>query len=160
MVTTMNEARAKFVKQCDADSIKEIKKIMSAGSSPAIPTMTLVLDKICQFITKNAEASYRSEGAAIFANAEVFSSAAKRADPSFHEKQWISDVASQVNMDMEGAKGKLLNAVSDPASANFMYHIFPYFKLVFKYAQIGMTLKSMQSLSRKQEKAQKELDDV
>jgi hypothetical protein len=86
MVISMNEARAKFVKQCDADSIKEIKKIMSAGASPAIPTMTLVLDKICQFIAKSADASYKTEGAAIFANAEVFSSAAKRAEPSFHEK--------------------------------------------------------------------------
>jgi len=31
MITTMNEARAKFVKSCDADSLKEIKAIMNNG---------------------------------------------------------------------------------------------------------------------------------
>lgn len=41
-----------------------------------------------------------------------------------------------------------------------MYPIYPYFKLVFKFAQIGMTLKSKQSLQRKQERAMKEMDDI
>jgi len=31
LLTAMNEARARFVKSCDADSLKEIKKIMMDG---------------------------------------------------------------------------------------------------------------------------------
>ena len=36
MVTKMNEAIAKLVKQCDADSIKEIKTIMDENNLPNI----------------------------------------------------------------------------------------------------------------------------
>ena len=36
MITTMNEAIAKLVKQCDAESIKEIKKIMDKNMLPNI----------------------------------------------------------------------------------------------------------------------------
>ena len=34
VLTAMNEARARFVKSCDADSLKEVKKIMLDGQSP------------------------------------------------------------------------------------------------------------------------------
>ena len=36
MITTNNEAIAKLVKQCDADSIKEIKTIMDENNLPNI----------------------------------------------------------------------------------------------------------------------------
>lgn len=74
MLTTMNEARAKFVKSADADSIKEIKSIMDRGQNPSIATFRLILDKVCQFISRKESASFEVEGKEIFANAEFFSS--------------------------------------------------------------------------------------
>ena len=49
----MNEARARFVKSCDADSLKEIKKIMADGQTPGWQTAREVLDLICQFVAKD-----------------------------------------------------------------------------------------------------------
>ena len=40
LLTDMSEARAKFVKLCDKDSIKEVKKVMNARQSTAIGTAT------------------------------------------------------------------------------------------------------------------------
>jgi len=84
----------------------------------------------------------------------------KHCDPSHHEKQWIHEVAQKVNMDMEQQKGKLLRDISNPANAGTLFHFFPYFKIVFKFAQIGMTLKTKQNLERKQESLQREMDDA
>ena len=53
ILTAMNEARARFVKSCDADSLKEIKKIMMDGQSPGWATAREVLDLICQFVAKD-----------------------------------------------------------------------------------------------------------
>jgi len=53
ILTAMNEARARFVKSCDADSLKEIKKIMLDGQSPGWQTARDVLDLICQFVAKD-----------------------------------------------------------------------------------------------------------
>ena len=47
LLTDMSEARAKFVKLCDKDSIKEVKKVMNARQSSAIGTATQILDRIC-----------------------------------------------------------------------------------------------------------------
>ena len=41
-----------------------------------------------------------------------------------------------------------------------MIPFFPLFKLVFKFAQIGMTMKTKQNLERKQETTKKELKDA
>lgn len=41
-----------------------------------------------------------------------------------------------------------------------MAPFFPLFKIVFKFAQIGMTLKTKQNLTRKQETLKKEMDDA
>ena len=69
-----------------------------------------------------------------------------RCDPSTLNKQWIADVAFSVNMNLDGVKGKLLKAISENNEAATLYPIYPYFKIVFKFAEIGMTLKSKQSL--------------
>ena len=61
-------------------------------------------------------------------------------------------------MDTDGKKGAILERLTNPASAASAFHFFPYFKLLFKLAQIGMTKKTKESLERKQEAMQKEMD--
>lgn len=160
LLTQMNEAKAKFSKQADKDSIKEIKKLLALGQSSAVGVARQILDKICQFIAMDQNATFDREGAEIFATAESFASAVKKCDPSFHEKPWIRDVAQTVNMDLEGNKGSILAAVTDAGRGNDMAPFFPYFKILYKFCQIGMTLKSKQSLVRKQTAAKKEKDDL
>lgn len=63
-------------------------------------------------------------------------------------------------MNLEQQKGKLLEAVTNPATASDMAPFFVFFKLVFKMAQTGMTLKTKQNLVRKQETMKKEMDDA
>ena len=63
-------------------------------------------------------------------------------------------------MDTEQQKGKLLAAVSNPSTASDMAPFFVFFKIVFKMAQTGMTLKTKQNLVRKQETMKKEMDDA
>jgi len=113
MLTSMNEARARFVKECDAKSLTEIKKVMNGGQGTpgARATAQEILDLICKFIKKNPQSSYAVDGADVFSSAEAFNSAVKRCDPSAQEKAWISEVANKVNMDMDGKKGALLQAI-------------------------------------------------
>ena len=131
-----------------------------SAASPAAQTGKLILDKLCKFIAADTQATFDREGADIFASADSLQAALKRADPAALEKSWIRDEAEQVNMDMEGRKGKILESVTNSAIASEMFHFYNYFKLLYKFCQLGMTLKSKQSLVRKQENAQKEMDDI
>jgi len=155
----MNEARAKFAKQCDKASIEEIKKLMNPQNRPSA-TGKVILDIICKFISKDTNASFDKEGVDIFASVETLQTAIKRCDPSALEKQWIREQAESVNMSVEGVKGKLLGQVSNAGSAAEMLPFFIYFKVLYKFCQMGMALKTKQSLTRKQEAAQKEMDDI
>lgn len=160
LLTSMQEAKAKFAKLADKDSIKDIKKQMSEGRSSAVQTGRQILDKICQFIAQDVNATYDREGTDIFMTSETFNSAVKKCDPSFHEKPWIRDAAQTVNMDLEGVKGSILQAVTNAGNLQDMAPFFPYFKILYKLCQIGMTLKSKQSLVRKQQAAKKEMEDL
>lgn len=159
LLTTMNEARAKFAKQCDKASIDAIKKIMNPQARPS-DTGKVILDIICKFISADTNASFDKEGVDIFASVETLQTAIKRCDPSALEKQWIREQAESVNMSVEGVKGKLLGQISNAASTAENMPFFIYFKVLYKFCQMGMTLKTKQSLTRKQEAAKKEMDDI
>ena len=160
LLTDMSEARAKFVKLCDKDSIKEVKKVMNARQSTAIGTATQILDRICQFLDASPDATFANEGATIFDSAESFASATKSCDPAAMEKSFIQDVAESVNMTQDGVKGSLLKSVSDSTAADAMLPFFPYFKVLYKLCQMGMTLKKKQSLQRKAETSKRELEEL
>ena len=85
LLTDMKEVRAKFIKQCDADSLKQIKRIMDVKMSPVLGTAEIILNKICQFLDANEEATFEKEGQTIFDSAESFNSACKSCDPAAHE---------------------------------------------------------------------------
>jgi hypothetical protein len=59
----MKEQLAKELKNCDKDSIKLIKKVMTTGTSTACPTARQILDKICQIVFGKDNATYGVEGA-------------------------------------------------------------------------------------------------
>lgn len=152
----MNEAKAKETKNCDAKSLAAIKKIMVQGS-PARATGEQILNRITQFITQNENATFAREGEEYFNNEASFASAIKKCDPSQMERQFIQSVAQQVNQRNIAGEGKasieqgeILRAVSDANNATHMLPFFPYFKLLFKLCQLGMTLKKRQSLEMKQ----------
>ncbi len=81
LLLSMNEARAKFAKNCDKKSLETIKAAASGSR-----TGTEILDKICCFITGTADASYSVQGVDIFVTPESFTTAVKRCDPSVLEK--------------------------------------------------------------------------
>lgn len=161
LLTTMKEQKAKFAKALDKKSVSEIKRIVSQGRNPAVNEGGLqILDHLCQFLCKNTSATFNREGLDIFATHETLAKAIKVVEPSFHEKAWLRDVADSVNMDAEGNKGKLLEQVTNPERAEAMIVFFPYFKLLFKFCQLGMTLKTKESLIRKQKAATEETERV
>ena len=63
-------------------------------------------------------------------------------------------------MSIDGRKGALLAAVSDSTQADAMLPFFSYFKVLYKLAQMGMTLKKKQSLQRKAETSKRELEEL
>lgn len=77
----MNEAKAKFAKNCDKKSLESIKT--AAGTSS---TGTKILNEICVFITGSLDATYSVQGVDIFSSPESFTTAVKRCDPSALEK--------------------------------------------------------------------------
>ena len=145
----MGEAKAKFVKVVNADNIKKIKQILAANSSSVCGTARRVLDTICMMILNDTGASFAKNGEDIFASDVVYSKKIKECSPVDRDRQWLQNVAKSVNMDADGNKGDLLAAVSDPASAADMIHFFPHFKILFKFAQLGMTLTKQTSLENK-----------
>ena len=85
MLTTMNEAKAKELKNCGKDSLDKIKKIMAQGG-PSRNTGQSILDRICQFVSGNESGSFAIEGQDIFLNETAFASAIKKCDPSVMER--------------------------------------------------------------------------
>ena len=160
LLTDMKEVRAKFIKQCDADSLKQIKRIMDVKMSPVLGTAEIILNKICQFLDANEEATFEKEGQTIFDSAESFNSACKSCDPAAHEKVFIQSVAESVNMSVDGVRGSLLELVANPDTSSDMVPFFPYFKVLYKLCQMGMTMKKKQSLERKAENSKKEMEDL
>ena len=62
-------------------------------------------------------------------------------------------------MDVEGNKGKLLASVSDPSTAAAVVPFFPYFKILYKFAQLGMTITKQTSLERQVAERSKAMED-
>ncbi len=119
LLLSMNEARAKFAKNCDADSLKAMKTLLNTpNAASSVATGKQILDKICQFICADTQATYDRHGADIFANADTLTAAIKRCDPAALEKSWIRDVADSVNMTADGVKGPILAAVSNPSNTS------------------------------------------
>jgi len=81
LLLSMNEARAKFAKNCDKKSLETIKAA-AAGSKTGME----ILNKICVFITGSMDASYSVQGVDIFASPDSLTTAVKRCDPSALEK--------------------------------------------------------------------------
>ena len=133
---------------------------MDVRMSPVIDTAETILNKICQFLDANPEATFADQGLTIFDSAESFNSACKSCDPAALEKSFIQQVSESVNMSIDGNKGALLTLVPNGDTANDMLPFFPYFKVLYKLCQMGMTMKKMQSLERKAENSRKEMDDL
>lgn len=105
MLTTMNEAKSKELKNCGKASLVTVKRIMQQGS-PARETGQTILDLICKFACANEQATFEREGTDIFETEATFSSAIKKCDPSKLERAFISQVADQVIQKVVPGDGK------------------------------------------------------
>ena len=76
------------------------------------------------------------------------------------DRAWLQGVAGSVNQNSENQKGALLQQVSNPSTATDMVHFFPYFKIYFKFAQLGMTITKRESLQRQADKTKKAMEDA
>ena len=157
IITSMEEQKAKFAKSCNNDSLNEIKAALLRGSCPHGEE---ILDKITQFLTGNTKATFKNDGGLYFDNETTFQMAIKKCDSAKHEKEWIRGVADSVNLNSDGIKGKLLAGISDAAESKNLIPFFPYFKVLFKLCQVGMTLKSKQSKQRREEEASKTMSNL
>jgi len=155
ILTAQGEQKAKAAKDCDKASINEIKKTMAAGISPAIGNGRAILDRICQLATGKETASYAVEGADLFQSEMTFSSAIKKADSSLIEKDILKRMAGEINQD-----GTILSALMNPGNAAENVQFIPYFKVLFKLVQMGLTKKNKVNLERKQVTADKTLADL
>jgi len=108
----MTEAKAKFLKGCDKDSLKKIRSVLSGGQSAAVGTGREIVDGICKFVKKDTSTSYGAVGDSIFATPESFSKAIKDCMPTDMDRNWLQTIASSVNQNTEAQKGSLLYAVS------------------------------------------------
>ena len=63
-------------------------------------------------------------------------------------------------MTAEGVKGSILKEITNAAKVNEIAPFIPYFKVLFKFCQLGMTMKTKQNLLRKEEAAAKETADL
>lgn len=160
MLITMNQQLAKELRSCEKESFKLIKKVMSQGLSPACPTARHILDRICQLACSNETATYAVEGVELFADEISFVAKLKKCDPSTLEKEFIKKIADEVNQSLDGVQGVLLAAVSQPSTASEMVKFFPYFKILFKICQIGLTMKNKTHIERKLEQAVKSMKDL
>ena len=109
-------------------------------------------------ILNDTGASFAKNGEEIFASDIVYSKKIKECSPVDRDRQWLQGVAKSVNMDADGNKGDILQAVSDPSNAADMIHFFPHFKILFKFAQLGMTITKQTSLENKVVNAKKVME--
>ena len=158
LLTTMNEQKVKIAKALSKDSVASVKKAISNRQTPA--GAVDILDRLCQFMAKDTSATYDKQGRDLFENHETLAKAIKATEPSYHEKAWLRDVADSVNMNADGLRGKLLAQVMEPETAKQMVTFVPYFKLLYKFCQLGMTLKTKESLIRKHIAATEECERV
>jgi len=162
MIKGMTEAKAKFLKACNKDSLNKVKKIISAGQSRAVGTGRDILDGITKFVMKNTGATFANDGQQIFATPETFSKAIKDCMPTDMDRSWLQTLAQSVNQsgNADGlTKGPLLKAVSDDSIGADAVPFFPYFKILFKLAQLGMTITKRTSLERTVEKTTKAMEE-
>ena len=154
MLTTMNEQLAKEVKKCDKAALQAIRKNLSSPQSSAVGRQ--VLAKICQIVSKSESATYEVEGLDIFSSEAVLSSAVKKCDPSEMKKEYLSSLAAEITMDSEGQRGKVLGALM--STENVAY--FPFFKVLFKLNQIGLTKRNWNSIKKSIEGTEKTIKEA
>lgn len=128
---------------------------MGAGVSPAVPNGKAILDRICQLATGKENATYAVEGGDLFQSETTFSSTIKKADSSLIEKDTLKRMAGEINQD-----GTILSALMNPSNAAENVQFIPYFKVLFKLVQMGLTKKNKVNLERKQVTADKTLADL
>ena len=118
-----------------------------------------ILDGICKFVAKNPNASFATDGA-FFGTPENFSKAIKDCNPVDMDRAWLQGVAASVNQSIDGVKGDILTQISNEASAADNVPFMPYFKILYKLAQLGMTITKRTSLERKVESSTKAMNDA
>ena len=158
LIKQMNEAKAKYLKGIDKPGLQKIKEI-AAGNGPAKSVVTEILDGIAKFVANDVNAVMRSGKGDLFDTVETFSKEVKDCFPADRDRQWLQGVAKNVNMDVDGNKGAILAAISDPNNAQDMVHVFPFFKILYKLAQLGMTITKRISLQRQVAEKSKAMED-
>jgi hypothetical protein len=69
-------------------------------------------------------------------------------------------MAGEVSQDSEAQQGKILADLMNSGSATYNVQFIPFFKVLFKLIQIGLTKKNKMTLDRKQLTADKNSQDL
>lgn len=146
MLTQMNEQLSKELKKCDKDAIANMRKQINSARSSAVGRQ--ILDKICSIVDNNKEGTYAVQGLDIINNEAGFSSRVKKCDPSKLDKAYLSELAGMVTMNSDGARGKILESLMSNSGVQENVVYFPFFKVLFKLTQIGLTMRNRNALQR------------
>lgn len=160
LVQTMIEQKNKDVKACDAKSIETVKKIMRDSNEGDLAIPTAVLDALCQFLSENSTSSWRTVGADIFSTEATFGQAVRKCNPAALEKEHISQIGYRVNRDQKDMEGDIVSAMMNANYVNELSPFYPYFKVLFKLVQSGLTLKKKMNLQRQQVNYDKQIEEI
>lgn len=146
MLTQMNEQLAKELKKCDKAAIANMKKQLASARSSAVGRQ--ILDRICSLVDGNQDGSYAVQGLDIIDSETGFSSKVKKCDPSKLDKAYLSQLAGEITMDNDGRRGKILESLMSSSGVQDNVVYFPFFKVLFKLNQIGLTVRNRNALQR------------
>lgn len=154
LLITMNEAKHKQLKYCDEASFKKLNSLQSNGDVPKVGKE--ILDYLVKFIKGDKEATWdQKEGAELFEKPEVFAKAARRADLTRFDLNYIGEVGQKVQQTEDGARGSILTELMKETAVAENLPFFPYYKLLYKMVHIANTLKNKASFERHLEACQK-----
>jgi hypothetical protein len=146
------------VQHADAKNLTDIKMIMSDGMKRN-QTMVYILDKLCAILSGDANQTFASKGLAIF-DVLNYGSEVRKAKPFMMDKDWLSDVARQINVDANGNAGPIQQQILDVSDPHRYLAFFCHFKVLFKLVQMGLTQKRLNNLQKKLDQTTAEMNTI
>lgn len=158
MLTQMGEQVAKEVKKCDKEALKAIKTNLNGAKKSQVGQN--ILEAITKIVSGKESASYAIEGIDVFDNEATLSSSVKKCDASKMPKEYLSTLAREITTDVEGQHGPLLRSLLEATAAADNLAFFPFYKVLFKLNQIGLTRRNWNSLKHNIEGKEKTITET
>lgn len=121
--------------------------------------MTYILDNLMKFVTLNMNATYAKDGEKEF-TAKTFGESIRKCKPQNLDKDDLKKMAAEINQDAEGKQGSIARQIVQTDEPAKYTEFFAHFKVLFKLVQIGLSMKRVNQIKKKQEQIGKEVTDL